>query len=66
MQAPLAGSTGGKAPVVSAKVVRRDADRLARLAARRRTTPSALMREALGALLDQLEPADTGPPAEGG
>jgi hypothetical protein len=59
---PLEAGITGKAPVVGSAVPRADYIRLARLAARKRTTTSALLREAVTLLLDQLERADTTPP----
>jgi hypothetical protein len=61
-QKPLEGNNaGGESPMVGTRLPPATALRLARMAARKRLTPSALIREALTMALDQME-HDTGPP----
>jgi hypothetical protein len=53
---------GGKSPMVGSRVPPAVALRLARLAARRRLSTSAMIREAPVLALDQLERAERAPP----
>ncbi len=57
---------GTAAPMVGVRLTEADVARIVRLARRRRTTRSALLRAAIRTALDRLEEADTGPPGDGG